>query len=144
MVVHMHNEFANRKLRPGSLGAWYDKLQVMLVRYDVKVLMGDFNMSLFRVIPEMRQRGLTIDLGAWLPWKGLPRGLPMADSTGIFMVNAPGQYNLVKNVRHLHTDPDGILSAAVYSGGRRFLAHRRKCRAWPRAQHIFAKTNEPG
>ncbi len=113
MVVHMHNEFANRKLRPGSLGAWYDKLQVMLVRYDVKVLMGDFNMSLFRVIPEMRQRGLTIDLGAWLPWKGLPRGLPMADSTGIFMVEAPGQYTLVKNVRHLHADPEGILSTAV-------------------------------
>ena len=37
----------------------------------------------------------------------------MADGTSIFMVNAPGQYNLVKNVRHLHTDPDGILSAAV-------------------------------
>ncbi len=85
----------------------------MLVRYEVKVLMGDFNMWLFRVIPEMRQRGLTIDLGAWLPWKGLPGGLPKADSTGIFMVEAPGQYTLVKNVRHLHADPEGILSTAV-------------------------------
>ena len=37
----------------------------------------------------------------------------MADSTGIFMVNAPGQYNLVKHVRHLHADPEGILSTAV-------------------------------
>ena len=37
----------------------------------------------------------------------------MADSTGIFMVEAPGQYTLVKNVRHLHADPEGILSTAV-------------------------------
>ncbi len=117
MVVHMHNDFANRKLRPSELPAWYDKLRGMLVRYEVKVVMGDFNMWLFRIIPEMRQRGLTVDLGAWLPWKGLPRGLSMADSTGIVMVNAPGQYNLVKNVRHLHTDPDGILSAVAGDDG---------------------------
>ena len=31
--------------------------------------MGDFNMSFFRVIPELRSRGATIDLAAWYPWK---------------------------------------------------------------------------
>ena len=52
----------------------------------------------------------------------------MADITGIFMVEAPGQYTLVKNVRHLHADPEGILSTAV-AGDDGFLHIEEN--AWP-------------
>ena len=48
--------------------------------------MGDFNMSLFKVVPELRSRGQTIGLAAWYPW--ISRGLhpkTMADSCGIFV-----------------------------------------------------------
>ena len=63
--------------------------------------MGDFNMSLFRVMPELRSRGAVIDWGAWYPWKSL-EGEPMSDSCGIFFVGLPGVYTLNKNIHDLH------------------------------------------
>ena len=45
MVVHMRSELANLVLS--------EKIQ----RYNVQVLMGDFNMFLFRVIPELHSPG---------------------------------------------------------------------------------------
>ena len=72
--------------------------------------MGDFNMSVFRVVPELRERGVTIDLGAWYPWKSLG-GEPMSDSCGIFFVNLPGVYTLTKSLRDIHDkDVTGILA----------------------------------
>ena len=81
--------------------------------------MGDFNMSLFRVIPELRSRGAVIDLGAWYPWKSL-EGEPMSDSQGIFFVNLPGVYTLNKNLGDIHdNDQTGVLARAesMDSGG---------------------------
>jgi hypothetical protein len=45
--------------------------------------LGDFNMSFFKVIDQLRSRGLEIDLAAWYPWKAAS-GTTMADSCGIF------------------------------------------------------------
>ena len=67
MVVHMHNELANLILGPDKLEAFWDWLWEKIDRFKVQVLMGDFNMSLFRVIPELRSRGVVIDLGARYP-----------------------------------------------------------------------------
>ena len=53
--------------------------------------MGDFHMSLFRVIPEFRSRGVAIDLAAWYLGKD-PAGIPCADSCGIFCLNKLGQH----------------------------------------------------
>ena len=100
MVVHMHNDLANNKWPQKLISFWewlWDKIQ----RFSVQVLMGDFNMSLFRVIPELRSRGAVIDLGAWYPWKSL-EGEPMSDSCGIFFVNLPGVYTLNKNLCDIH------------------------------------------
>ena len=78
--------------------------------------MGDFNMSVFRVVPELRERGVTIDLGAWYPWKSLG-GEPMSDSCGIFFVNLPGVYTLTKNLRDIHADnATGILARSKPAG----------------------------
>ena len=74
MVVHMHNELANLILGPDKLDAFGDWLWDKIDRFTVQVLIGDFNMSLFRVIPELRSRGAVIDLGAWYPWQSLERG----------------------------------------------------------------------
>ena len=109
MVVHMHNELANNVHGPQKLEQFWDWLSEKIRIYDVKVLMGDFNMSLFRVIPELRSRGLVIDLGAWYPWKSL-NGEPMSDSCGIFFVNLPGVYTLNKNLGDIHErNPTGVL-----------------------------------
>ena len=105
----MHNGLANEKW-PLKLLDFWNWLQLKTNDFRVQVLMGDFNMSLFRVIPELRSRGVKIDLGAWYPWKSLA-GEPMTDSCGIFFVNLPGVYTLSKNLDHLHDrDETGILA----------------------------------
>ena len=109
MVVHMHNELANNVHGQQKLEHVWDWLSEKIRIYEVQVLMGDFNMSLFRVIPELRSRGAVIDLGAWYPWKSL-RGEPMSDSCGIFFVYLPGVYTLNKNLGDIHEkNPTGVL-----------------------------------
>ena len=46
--------------------------------------MGDFNMSLFKVVPELRSRGWPAQLVSWYPWRTTQTNQPMADSCGIF------------------------------------------------------------
>ena len=101
MVVHMHNELANNVLGPQKLNKFWEWNWAKIEAYEVQVLMGDFNMSLFRVIPELRSRGAVIDLAAWYPWKSL-KGEHMSDSCGIFFVGPPGVYALNKNINYLH------------------------------------------
>ena len=74
MVVHMHHQLANLVLKQHRLEQFWDWLWQRISEFNVQVLMGDFNMSLFRVIPELRERGAVIDLGAWYPWKTLEGG----------------------------------------------------------------------
>ena len=110
MVVHMHNELANDRW-PRQLLEFWSWLTLKINDFKVQVLMGDFNMSLFRVVPELRKRGVTIDLGAWYPWKSL-EGEPMSGSCGIFFVNLEGVYTLVKNLGDIHDrDATGILAS---------------------------------
>ena len=109
----MHNELANLVLKQHRLDKFWNWLSKKIETFNVQVLMGDFNMSLFMVIPELRSRGVKIDLGAWYPWKSL-EGEPMTDSCGIFFVNLPGVYTLSKNLDHLHDrDATGILARGV-------------------------------
>ena len=78
--------------------------------YEVQVLMGDFNMSLFRVIPELRSRGAVLELGAWYPWVSL-KGGTMSDTCGMFFVDLPGVYTLNKKLAAIHDrDPAGVLA----------------------------------
>ena len=93
----MHDEVANGRW-PRKLKHFWKWLSKKICDFKVQVLMGDFNMSLFRVVPELRKRGVTIDLGAWYPWKSL-EGEPMSDSCGIFFVNLPGVYTLTNSLR---------------------------------------------
>jgi len=101
MVVHMHNDLANLVHGVKKLEECWCWLSEKIQEFKVQVLMGDFNMSLFMVIPELRSRGTVIDLGAWYPWKSL-EGEPMSDSCGIFFVGLPGVYALNKNINDLH------------------------------------------
>ena len=112
MVVHLHHHLANNKW-PNKLNAFWPWLAEKLREHDVKVLMGDFNMAFFMVIPELRSRGVVIDLAAWYPWKAREDGEAMSDSCGIFFLNAPGEYRLHRALEDLHdTDARGILSDA--------------------------------
>ena len=81
MVIHVHNHLANNHW-PKKLKVFWPWLMEKLAKYDVKVLMGDFNMALLMVAPELRSRGAQVDLGAWFPWKSL-LGTAMMDSCGM-------------------------------------------------------------
>ena len=48
--------------------------------------MGDFNMSLFKVVPELRSRGVPASLVSWFPWRARGTDEPMCDSCGIFVL----------------------------------------------------------
>ena len=104
-VLHLHRHLA-KGIWPGKLQEFWAWLAVAADSMDV--LMGDFNMSLFLVIPELRKRGVTIDLAAWFPYKR-PDCTPVVDSCGIFFINRPGLYQLNKGLYYLHADsPLGI------------------------------------
>ena len=84
--MHLHFQVANKNpgfRRKKNLWPW---LADMIKQYGVHVLMGDFNMSLFKVVPELRSRGVPAAVAAWYPWRtkgNTPQ--TMADSCGIFM-----------------------------------------------------------
>ena len=104
-IVHLHRNLA-KGIWPTKLEEFWDWLAV--AARSMEVLMGDFNMSLFLVIPELRKRGVTIDLAAWFPYKQ-PDCTPIVDSCAIFFINRPGLYQLNKGREALHANnPLGI------------------------------------
>ena len=106
LVMQLHR-VAAWKQWPEELDGFWDWLALELK--TVTVLMGDFGMALFRVVPALRSRGVMIDMAAWFPWKRW-NGTPCADCSGIFFVNKPGHYKLVKGLEDLHANnPHGIL-----------------------------------
>ena len=64
---------------------YWEHLAQVLREHEVHVLMGDFNMALFKVVPELRSRGVPATLVAWYPWRSELGKVMMADSCGIFM-----------------------------------------------------------
>ena len=68
MGVHGHYYTMNMKFRKEVNIEWWDKLATNIREYNVHFLVGDFNMSLTEVVPQLRARGLTIDTCSWYPW----------------------------------------------------------------------------
>ena len=65
---------------------FWDELAEAIMVFQVRIFGGDFNMALFCVIPEMRARGILVNIAAWFPWKSMPVGSTKIDSMGIFIV----------------------------------------------------------
>ena len=104
MVVHLHCQTANKAVgfRKTHQEFW-DYLHKKVKEFSVDILMGDFNMSLFKVITEIRSRGTDVDLVAWFPWRD-SAGTPMADSCGIFMLSHLASVKLCVGLESLHDD----------------------------------------
>ena len=66
---------------------FWDTLAKYVLKYGVRFLAGDFNMSLFRVVPEMRARGFQITLAAWQPFYMERQGEMCVDSCGLFVID---------------------------------------------------------
>ena len=68
--VHMHSRTAKKETKNAkevTKGFW-DLLASYLLKYGVRLLAGDFNMSFLSVIAELRARGFQINLAAWYPF----------------------------------------------------------------------------
>ena len=52
MVVHMHDDLATCTFGIEKLTNYWNWLSEKIKQFKVQVVMGDFNMSLFRVIPD--------------------------------------------------------------------------------------------
>ena len=96
--VHLHSITAKKQAKgPGGpanvLKEFYDRLAQYVIRFEARLILGDFNMQLFSVIPEMRGRGFEISLAAWYPFRLHNETMTRVDSCGIFVL---GPYRGVK------------------------------------------------
>ena len=108
-VVHLHNKVANhdKGFREQQKKFW-PLLRAYIAQYQIDILMGDFNMSLFKVVPELRNGGVKVEMIAWYPWKATG-GQAMADSCGMFLLNKPCEVTLCAGLPMLHEKgEDGI------------------------------------
>ena len=96
MCVHGHCRTMKRE-KPQKLDAFWDKLAYIIIKFDVKILTGDFNMSLTQVPIELKKRNVPVTCAAWTPWimtngdsihqfQGKRPHIGI-DSCGIFMVD---------------------------------------------------------
>ena len=104
MGVHGHSRTMKMQWKEVYIKFW-DRLAEKIRQYDIEVMAGDFNMSLTRVVPELRSRGLQCDCIAWYPWihktqkcHDQPLGF---DSCGIFFIGGNVQVKLHWDLSHL-------------------------------------------
>ena len=141
MVVHLH--FQTAKNMPGFSTAksrFFDWMRAAIRKYDVKIVMGDFNMALFQVVPELRKvPDLDVDLGAFFPWKTFD-GDPACDSCGIFTVQLPGLYHLATNMDRLNRTINTEYSLFIHAKDKFQKTTKDDGHGWPR----FTKNDGPG
>lgn len=93
--------------------AFWDEVASLILQYDVRMLAGDFQASLWRVIPMLQARGIHMQLAAWrVGWHpGTGDGDELlVDSCGIFVRGA-------RSIAHLYTARDLHLGCAGAAGG---------------------------
>ena len=69
-TVHLHHMTAKKGLKNRTaeqLASFWDELADAINYYSVRVVCGDFNMSLFAVVPQLRARGVMIQIAGWYP-----------------------------------------------------------------------------
>ena len=90
--VHLNNCIAKKDVQGDAeaLHRFWERMCHYIMKYKVRFLVGDFNLALWIVIPEMRARGMLINLLAWQPWnvQDARRGgsCVRCDTIGIFAI----------------------------------------------------------
>jgi hypothetical protein len=118
MVVHLHFTVAKgmqgKKKQKDTFIKWF--LQA-IIQYNVTVVMGDFNMAFWEITGWVRSKhpDMAIDLAAWYGWKSFD-GIPCSDSCGIWILNTPGMYTLVKDVTCITEEDDNDETSLLAAG----------------------------
>ena len=93
--VHLHHMTAKKAAGLAQAHTtFFQNLYQMLVESQVKIMSGDFNMSVFQVVSILRSMGLTIDLGAIYPWRKVDQPNERCDSCAIFLIGGCQKINL--------------------------------------------------
>ena len=88
MQVHLHHLTAKKEVGDGAraLATFWNEMAEAIMEFKVRIFSGDFNMALFQVVPEMRARGVAVNLAAWYPYQVPGEQGPRIDSMGVFLV----------------------------------------------------------
>eukprot|EP00959_Pyramimonas_sp_CCMP1952_P337180 7060971-Pyramimonas_sp.AAC.1 len=115
MVIHARNSPAHSKgqSKRTECFKWFAAL---LQTYNVKVVVGDFNMMVFETPRKCRSRGIAVDTAAWHAFKLIPGGAPAADSCAAFFVECPGTRYLLRPRGDLREMRGGILEKGLPEG----------------------------
>ena len=85
--VHFHHETAKKGSGLAAAHAqFFENLHQMLVEHEVRIMSGDFNMSVFQVVSILRRMGLIIDTAAIYPWRKENQESCVSDSSAIFLI----------------------------------------------------------
>ena len=88
MNVHMNNMTAKKAIKNAAhrVRDLWDVIAAAILRHKVRLLVGDFNMALWCVIPELRARGFQANLLAWYPWQVEGSEMVHLDSCAIIAI----------------------------------------------------------
>lgn len=88
MNCHLHFMTAKKGVAnaSASFAGFWNEVADAIIEFRVRILVGDFNMALWCVVPELRARGLQVNLAAWYPWKHRNEAEPRMDSTAMFVI----------------------------------------------------------
>ena len=142
MVVHLHFTVAK-----GASGKKSNKQEFInlfrrkILEHNVKVVMGDFNMAFWEVTGWVRRSTppMTIDLAAWYGWKSFD-GIPSSDSCGIWILDTPGLYTLLKDVKDINEEGDDERSLLITSKTKTQFPIKEDAGGWAR----FDRNGGPG
>ena len=86
--VHMHSRTAKKdtNAKKEVYDGFWDLLAQYIVRFGVRLMGGDFYMSLFCVVPQLRARGFQINLAAFYPFWMEAQDEMYTDSCGVFLI----------------------------------------------------------
>jgi hypothetical protein len=88
-IANVHIHYKTAKKDTGFSNAHAEIFNLLcsdILEYGVRILSGDFNMSVFKIAAELRDRGLLIDIAAIYPWFNTTSEQFMSDSGAVFVI----------------------------------------------------------
>jgi hypothetical protein len=100
--VHLHHLTAKKEHGfDNAHKTFWCVLATYIKKYNIRVLAGDFNMSLLCVVPELRRRQITVNIAAIFPWNCIAENMKAdstrfkLDSCGVFIIGEASSIKLM-------------------------------------------------